>query len=271
MDSKEQEMEQLRKLSYALAMNMMKNHDDAEDVAQNALIQFISADDIQNAEAWTKKVTHNLVMEKFRDQKKNFNINQNAVISINDDEETTRKNRELLDINHITQEQIKKYLTPPERKIYKEFLALGFGIKKYAEKYKVTYNVAQKRLEMIRRNLKAAYLKEKGFSVTATLTYAQWNTIYTLIRRKYLNNMSIPYPFDKFLAFGYSKRSDYEYVLVIGELEKKLVLFVLKGRFIKNKFIVLELKLPASVRKISTAEMAEILSSPNTIIYPKSR
>lgn len=266
MDPKEQEIEQLRKLSYAMAMNMMKNHDDADDVAQSTMFQFISAAEVQNAEAWTKKVTHHLVMEKFRDQKKNLNIHQKASIVEDNEDETTRKKRELLEINHITQEQVKRYLTAPERKIYKEFLALDFGIKKYADKYKVTYNVAQKRLEMIRRNLKAAYLREKGFNLTATLTYKQWNTIYTLIRRKYLNNMDIPYPFDNFLAFAYWKRIEYELIAVIGEFEKKLVIFGIKGEFVRNKFKVNEFVLPTLVRKTSNAEMEEFLSSPKTIL-----
>lgn len=266
MEANEKEFEQLRQLSYALAMNMMKNHDDAEDVAQNTLFQFISANDVQNAEAWTKKVTHHLVVEKFRDQKKTMNISHKLNVNESEDEEATRKKRELLDFNHLSQEKIKKYLTVSERKLYKEFFNCDFSIKKYSEKYKVSYNIAQKRIDMIRRNLKAAYLKEKGFCVTATLTYAQWNTIYTLIRRKYLNNMDIPYPFDTFHAFAYCKKKDYELVLVFGEFKKELVLFVLKGKFLKNKFKVNEIKLPASVRVISNEEKAKIFEDPRTIV-----
>ncbi len=268
MDPKEQEIEQLRKLSYAMAMNMMKNHDDADDVAQNTMFQFISAAEVQNAEAWTKKVTHHLVMEKFRDQKKNLNIHQKASIVEDNEDETTRKKRELLEINHITQEQVKRYLTAPERKIYKEFLALDFGIKKYADKYKVTYNVAQKRLEMIRRNLKAAYLREKGYMLTSTLTIKQWNTVYSMIRRNFLNKDNVPFPIDEFLTFCFMKKIDHQLIFVVGKNEGIPVFFIIKGIFLRSHFKIQEIFAPKQVREISAEELAIIRSRStfNTIV-----
>lgn len=264
MEANEKEFEQLRQLSYALAMNMMKNHDDAEDVAQNTLFQFISANDVQNAEAWTKKVTHHLVVEKFRDQKKTMNISHKLNVNESEDEKTTRKKKELIDFNHLTQEKIKQYLSTSERKNYNEFSKCGFSVKKYADKFKITYNVAMKTLQKIRHNLKAGYFKEFGSKYTSTLNYHQSKVIYTLIRRHYLNNDNAPFPLDQFLQFCYVPRQSSDQILVIGLKNNTPVFFVINGKFIKNHFKVQNVVAPFCVQKISNEERAKILSDEKT-------
>lgn len=260
MEANEKEFEQLRQLSYALAMNMMKNHDDAEDVAQNTLIQFINTEDIQNAEAWTKKVTHNLVVEKFRDHKKNLNISHKLNVNESEEEETTRKKKELLDFNHLTQEKIKKYLNPEERLIFKEFRNADFNIKKYAEIHYLSYNIALKRIQKLRKNLKAAYLKDNGHELTSTLTISQWNTIYSMVRRKFLKKENVPFPIDEFLTFCFMKKKDHQLIFVVGKYKKTPVFFIINGLFLKNRFRINDVYAPKLVKEITYEELLLIKS-----------
>lgn len=268
MEANEKEFEQLRKLSYALAMNMMKNHDDAEDVAQNTLIQFINTKDIQNAEAWTKKVTHNLVVDKFRDHKKNMHISHKININETEEEETTRKKKELLDFNHLTQEKIKKYLNPEERLIFKAFKNSGFNIKKYAELNHLTYNIALKRIQKLRKNLKAAFLKDNGHNLTSILTISQWNTIYSMVRRKFLKKENVPYPIDEFLTFCFMEKKDHQLIFVVGKKNKIPVFFIIKGIFLKNHFKINDIFAPKFVKEITYEEVLIMKSRPtfNSIV-----
>ena len=255
MSDNQKDFEQLRKFSYAIAMSMVKNHDDAEDIAQNALIQFISSEDIQNAEAWTKKVTQNLVLDKFRDNKKSRNISHNLKTAVPEPKAEAKN-----ELSEIDYKQISRLLSKEDRELYKKYSRCGFSIKAFAEKYELKYNTASSQIKSLKKNIKAMYLYEKGFNNTSTLNKQEWDTLYALIRRKFLNKKEMPFPIDKLLTFCFMRKPEYQNLLVIGKNEDKVVFFVVKMKFIKNRVKILEIKAPALVKVIDHKEKAQIIA-----------
>jgi DNA-directed RNA polymerase specialized sigma24 family protein len=267
MDLNDKNYETLKEISYKIAMSMLRNHDDAEDTAHETILKYIIADDIENAEAWTKKVTQNLVYEKFRKQTKIGKINKKIIndVLLSDGESIQSK---LDDLYKLDMEKIKKYLSSDERRIYKEFSTCSFNIKKYADKYNMSYDSARNKVKQLRHNLKAMYLRDHGYKMTSTLLLKEWNLIYAMIRRKFLNKEDSLFKMDKFTLFVYIKDKEFDNVLVVGTYQNNPVFFFIDGKMQRNKFKILNVRAPKSVRKLSPEEKIKILSDPefNTII-----
>lgn len=257
MSDNEKEIEQLRKFSYSIAMNMIKNHDDAEDIAQNTLIQFINSEDIKNAEAWTKKVTQNLVFDKFRDNKKTSNITNAVKHTFTSDLplEVTQD----CEIEQYSYKQISRHLTKEDKLLYSKYSKCKFSIKAFAEKYDLNYNTASSKIKALKKNMKAMYLYEKGVNNTSILYKKEWSSLYMMIKRKFVNNENAPFPIDHLISFCYVKSTNYQSVLVIGKKESIPVFFVVDFKFGKSRISILDIKLPALVRVINDNEKAEIL------------
>lgn len=261
MNINNEDYESLRKISYQIALSMLHNHDDAEDTAHETLLKFINAKDIENAEAWTRKVTRNLVYESFRNNKRINNINKKVENECSYSNGDTIHSK-LEELYKLDMEKIKKYLSVKERKIYRDFLSCSFSIKKYADKFNLTYDSARNNVRLLRHNLKAMYLREHGYTMTSTLLLSEWYLIYAMIRRKFLKKNETPFKIDKFILFAYVKNNNYDSVLVAGTFENIPVFFFVDGIMQKNRFKIINIRAPKSVKKITQEEKIKLLSDP---------
>lgn len=244
----------LRKMSFKIAYTITKNPDDAEDIAQLALYKFISAKDIQNAEAWIAKVTYNLSKEMHRIFKKNDTLFQNLKNPICQFHKSSTPLPKKEKLPQLSLNKIKKYLSSEELTTYKQFLQCGNSVSKYAKQFHLTYNQANKRVTIMRRNLKAGYLFEKGIKNSDVLTYQQWHNIYKIINRKLVKNTTNGFGLDEYLELGFLRKAHLHHIVVIGKKQNLPAFIVMNVIFHQHRVTLKEIKAPSLVKKVSFAD-----------------
>ncbi len=253
MENQELSFELLRKLSFSIAYNITQNTEDAEDIAQTALFKFISSKDILDAKAWIAKVTQNLSREKYRRLKTNKKLFSKLRNHFYIFHKECKENIDNIQIS-LPIFKIKKYLSKSDLEIYFNFINCNNSIKTYSEKFKKKYSIANKEISVMKRNLKAGYLFEKGFKNSDVLTYNQWHSIYRMINRRFLKKSTDGFQIDKYFEFGFLRKSQVHHLVIIGEKNEALSVIVLNICFYKNKLRIKEIKMPSMIKKISFQE-----------------
>ncbi len=190
----DQQFAQLRYRIYNYSFKITKNVDDAEDVVQNTFYKFyIQEPDIQHPKSWLFKVAYNMsinVLKKREKVKSIEELREKINFQIPTYDEGIDKQKENLPF-----ETLKKSLNPQDIRIYKYYFVKQLSSIQIANKMKIKPKTAQKYVQRMRRNLKAAILKEQGLTWTKNiLTYQQYenvgNFIKLLIKKTQNNNIA---------------------------------------------------------------------------------
>lgn len=81
MDISNSELQRCWDVSFNKSLSILKNRDDAEDIAQMAIMKLITTGNIEKPEQWIKTVAKNMAIETIRFNKKTVNIIKEIPVS----------------------------------------------------------------------------------------------------------------------------------------------------------------------------------------------
>ncbi len=184
---------QLRYQIFNYAYSITSNTDDAEDIVQNAFYKFyIQEQEIKHPKSWLYKVAYNMSLNvlKKRERVRSLEaLKEQVNYEIPSYDEEIEKHKD-----DIPFEVLRQHLSKLDLKIYKYYFVKQLSSAEIAKKNDIKLKTAQKYVQRMRRNLKAAILKEQGLTWTKNiLTYQQYenvgNFIKLLIKKTGENNL----------------------------------------------------------------------------------
>ena len=166
----EQEYNELWHQAYKVAMYILRNSTDAEDIAQTCTIKYyLKKDEIENSSAWIKTVAKHEALKLAKKQNKTYSLNtdflvvpKNIPTAVDLDKYTDPDYDPPEDFTNTTIDA-KELLNKEEYKIYKCYLNCKTDIKRFAKKMNLSYRVAISRMYQIKRNLRAAKYQKEGY------------------------------------------------------------------------------------------------------------
>ena len=166
----EQEYNELWHNAYGVAMHILRNSTDAEDIAQTCTIKYyLKKDEIENSSAWIKTVAKHEAFKLAKKQNKTYSLNtdflvdqKNIPTAVDLDKYTDPDYDPPEDFTNTTIDA-KELLNKEEYKIYKCYLNCKTDINKFAKKMNLSYRVAISRMYQIKRNLRAAKYQKEGY------------------------------------------------------------------------------------------------------------
>jgi len=166
----EQEYNELWHNAYGVAMHILRNSTDAEDIAQTCTIKYyLKKDEIENSSAWIKTVAKHEAFKLAKKQNKTYSLNtdflvdpKNIPTAVDLDKYTDPDYDPPEDFTNTTIDA-KELLNKEEYKIYKCYLNCKTDIKRFAKKMNLSYRVAISRMYQIKRNLRAAKYQKEGY------------------------------------------------------------------------------------------------------------
>lgn len=191
----EQEYNELYKYSLKAAYQYVGYSDAAYDIAQNALLSFItSKSPIESPQAWLKVVLRREASKYFKETKKETEIIKKAKIeqqiASEDDRDTDR-------ILALKAQKLKTLLSPADYKVFLKLKKFKFSVQSYSLFEGVSYNTARNQKLRIKRNILSALLWEEGWRHSIkVLNYQQYynvsrfiNTIISSVQSGKLNDL----------------------------------------------------------------------------------
>jgi DNA-directed RNA polymerase specialized sigma24 family protein len=178
---KEKDYNDLYKYSLNIAYKFVGYEDSAYDIAQNSMLQLISAKtEITSPYAWLRTVVKRESLKLIEEKKKIKEITvqrhllTKSVKQIEGDTDA---------IPTVDDAIAKKALSVEDYRIYQKLKKIEFNIQKYSEKEKMSYNTASFQKKRIKRNLLSFVLWNDGWrDSTKVLNFAQFNNITRFIR-----------------------------------------------------------------------------------------
>jgi len=166
----EQEYNELWHNAYGVAMHILRNSTDAEDIAQTCTIKYyLKKDEIENSSAWIKTVAKHEAFKLAKKQNKTYSLNtdflvdqKNIPTAVDLDKYTDPDYDPPEDFTNTTIDA-KELLNKEEYKIYKCYLNCKNNIKRFAKKMNITYQAANTKMYQIKRNLRAAKYQKEGY------------------------------------------------------------------------------------------------------------
>ena len=204
----EQTFKSLRRQAILNAMSIVGEHSSAEDIVQNSLLKLIKKQDqIQNIESWFNTVVRN---EAFNFLKKNRRLvsvdsglsgmsilNRQSILDFEREKYSYSgfgsqfKFRENKDSEIDLQKKAIQMLSKDERKLFRIWQKHPNSIKAIARKMSTNYNTVDKKLNIMRRNLKSNISRLKGLNVgKSVLQYRQYINI-TNMMKTFLTNLQL--------------------------------------------------------------------------------
>ncbi len=155
----EQEYVKLWHNAYGVAMHILRNSTDAEDIAQTCTIKYyLKKDEIENPQAWINRTAHNEAI----DYAKRRNISLGDMKKIDYLQyHNSSKQEDIIGIEAVNLKEAKELLTEADYKIYKLILKYGKDTEKIAKNLEKSVRYAYNACYKMKKNLSAAkYLKE---------------------------------------------------------------------------------------------------------------
>jgi DNA-directed RNA polymerase specialized sigma24 family protein len=178
----EKEYNELYKYSLNIAYKYVGYNDIAYDIAQNALLSFISSkNQVKSPFAWIRTIVKREAAKALEKEKKQNQITE----KVSHVQKTNLKEEqdEADNLNGLDMQKAYQLLTKEDYDVFKKMKKAGFSLQKYAQKEKISYNTANSQKKRIKRNLLSALLWEEGWrSSDKILDYAQHNNIVRFIK-----------------------------------------------------------------------------------------
>lgn len=166
----EEKVNQVQETAFITSHYICKNYHDAQDIAQDVCLQYLlKMDDpdnpIRNPISWSKVVARNATYKKLKEQNKlSVNKNLDTLADINLlNAVVVEKSERLSELPDLEIEEVKELLNKDDFETYASFLEHKGKSRNYAEANKLKYSAATTKVYRMKRNLKAAYLKEAGY------------------------------------------------------------------------------------------------------------
>jgi DNA-directed RNA polymerase specialized sigma24 family protein len=177
----EQEYNELYKHALKTAFKFIGNHDDACDLAQNALLALISSKaEITNPKSWIQTTVRRETSKFIKEKNKSDELAKENLIAI----KKPKAEEESDDIFNVDNYKAFQLLSKADYEEFKLFKKYDFKIAKYAEKRKISYDSAHERKKKLKRNLTSALLIEDGWKDSLQiLNYSQYVNINRFIRQ----------------------------------------------------------------------------------------
>ncbi len=176
-------LKELQLYCYKYALKLIKDPETAQDITQMAMQEmFKSMQQIEAIKGWLHSTVYNLAMTaiKLKGRDRELIRELTAQKSMYYDPQKLEK-VELEKV--LSEEQVKELLTEDD---YSRFLEINKhnSLKEYAEKTGISYGTAKKHSHIIRRDLKAAYLRKMGWKAKPEiLTYRQYDNLRRFVHR----------------------------------------------------------------------------------------
>jgi len=160
---------EVHKTAFITSRHISKNYHDAQDIAQEVCLKFfLRIDDtekpIENPISWAKIVARNATYEKLKKQKKLSEIDNLEYISDPNQVDPSNVEEGLIEgIPDLEENDVKGYLNRDDFSSYKKYIKYKGKTGEYAKAHKLTYSAVATRIYRMKRNLKAAYLKDIGY------------------------------------------------------------------------------------------------------------
>ena len=203
----EQEYNELWHQAYKVAMYILRNSTDAEDIAQTCTIKYyLKKDEIENSSAWIKTVAKHEAFKLAKKQNKTYSLNtdflvdqKNIPTAVDLDKYTDPDYDPPEDFTNTTIDA-KELLNKEEYKIYKCYLNCKTDINKFAKKMNLSYRVAISRMYQIKRNLRAAKYQKDDYIGTKKIIGYKINRsivrfIKTLVKKLNENDLKSLYKY----------------------------------------------------------------------------
>ncbi len=261
MELNEKDYQVYFRKAFLTSLGILKNKDDAEDIAQETIMSLILSDNIQKIPEWVFITAKNKSIEFIRkSQKRSKTIQEKKILSHQD----TTPRREVI---------------IPESKSYFNTLQLFFKaknkLKRFSEENGLTYNQARAKIYAAMKNYKADKLNTEPLTKDP-LTYSQSIILFRLIKRymeavklkspvplkRYVNAQSqIEYiEFDTYMGNNIVKNGDDLVVMVTGKKSDQLVFVKMIFSFSNNKLRIKSIHSPEWTRPVSFDEKCILIN-----------
>jgi DNA-directed RNA polymerase specialized sigma24 family protein len=174
----EKEYNELYKYSLNIAYKYIGYKDSAYDIAQNAILAFMSSKaPITSPYMWLRTTVRREATKFLTNEKRESDTIQirttekltAPVVNLQDDSD---------DIFKFSTQKIKRILSPADYEIFKKFKQYDFSTAKFSEKENLSYNTVKTYKHRIRLNIISAYLLEDGWDFgIKILNYNQYVTM----------------------------------------------------------------------------------------------
>ncbi len=152
----EQQYMQLRDNAVRIAFKITKNRDDAEDVAQEALLKLMMMDkEIENPAGWITTVVRNQSLSVIKKKSRTVRLTDEKLSTENSFSEPEHDELPDLDMDHV-----KALLSAADFRVYKMMLKYK-TVKAYATAAKKKYSSTAANVQRMKQNLVAAYNRDK--------------------------------------------------------------------------------------------------------------
>lgn len=182
MELSEKDYHELYQYSLKAAYHFVGYKDEAYDIAQNALLSFISSKSkIESPHSWLRIVLRREATKLFESQKRYRDLQERAPV-VQTPAPKTKEMAESDLIITLDYKKVKKILSAADYEIYKKIKKAGFSIQAYANKEDIPYNTAKNHKNRIKRNILASLLWQDGWRhSTKILNFSQFNNINRFI------------------------------------------------------------------------------------------
>jgi len=170
----ESDYQKLYQTAFKYAFTIIRNQDDAEDIAQDSILQlFPKIDEIKIIERYLLKIVKHKCY-KILQKRKQQNIKVSEIEKNSTDEES---------IFSLEPNSIKRLLSEEDFEVFCDYMKAGRNIKKYALICNKSYSAANNRLSKMRRNLQANFYLSRNWNTSEKiLTYQQYENIRNFLK-----------------------------------------------------------------------------------------
>ncbi len=177
LELSEKDYSELFKYSLHSAYKYVGYREVAFDIAQNALLSFLTSQkDIANPRAWIKVVLRREASKYFAEQQKTQAIViKKANERTHEAEEDARETDKILSLSN---QKVKKILSKADYNIFVLLKKAKFCVQSYSVREEIAYNTARNHKTRIKRNILSQLLMEDGWrNSKKILNYAQYYNI----------------------------------------------------------------------------------------------
>ncbi len=176
-------LQELQLYCYRFALKLTSEPELAQDIAQESIIAlFMNIDKVEFIKGWLHSTVYHKTMAAIKDK-----INFRTLLKEMEQKQTQFNDLSNLDesalIKTIHPEQIKELLSDSDYEMYQNITKCN-NLKAYSEAAGISYGTARKHSHIVRRNLKAAYLRQQGWQAKPEiLTYKQYDNLRRFVHR----------------------------------------------------------------------------------------
>ncbi|NQV18437.1 MAG: sigma-70 family RNA polymerase sigma factor [Armatimonadetes bacterium] len=154
----------VRDYAFNLANFMIRNYDDAEDIAQIVSLKFLlNEDKIIKPLAWSATVIKNEVYKRAKKTKGLEKLLEKTELEKIEEKLDDACSVDKYSEKYISISDAKTLLKRSDYRIFKLWLNADFNVKKVANKLKLSYNATRSKVYKMKKNLRAEKLKQQGW------------------------------------------------------------------------------------------------------------